>query len=298
MGSKQSKSQNDSKITDSSLKYYPTNNNNIVLKSETNKISNEMNIDSTLLTGTTAETLSQETNNKISNNKEELVPYKFEWNGSANEVKIAGSFLDNWEKSLPMIKNNEKNNFEIILNLAKKVHFFKFIVDNKWIISENYQSTKDVSNNINNFIDLTNYIPPIELLKNNTISEKKEKPKEKSKNNYDCKFPTLNELNVTTPKISGHYKPCFDLNYRSNQNIIKKFIDKDYLIYDENNILCENTSYKKILQCPHEKLSHVCSSSENLGDNNLKYMKICTSVKNKHKVCTIIYYKPRKNNLK
>ena len=295
MGSKLSKSQTDSKITDDSLQY-STPNNNTIINPEVNKLSNEKNTDTTLLTGTTAETISQEinnVNNKISNNKEEIVPYKFEWNGTANEVKIAGSFIDNWENSLPMIKNNEKNNFEIILNLPKKIHFFKFIVDNKWIISDKYQSTKDISNNLNNFIDLVNYIPPIELLNNQKTLGKKEKSKDK-KNNYDCKYPSINELNVTTPKISGHYKPSFNLDYRSNQNIIKKFVDKDYLIYDENNILSENTSYKKILQCPHEKLSHICSCADNLGDQTKKYMKFGISVKNKHKVCTIIYYKPKK----
>ena len=297
MGSKLSKSQNDTKIEDNSLKSSITNtNNNITTKLEINKLSNEIsNTNTTLLTGTTAETVSQEVNNKISNNKEELVPFKFEWNGNANEVKISGSFLDNWENYLPLMKNNEKNNFEIILILTKKIHFFKFIVDNKWVISDNYPSTKDISNNLNNFIDLTSYIPPVELVKYKKALDKKEKLREKKKdNNYDCKFPTLNELNVTTPKISGHYKPCFNLDYLSNQNIIKKFNNKNYLIFDENNILCENTSYKKILQCPHEKLSHMCSSIDN--NANRKYVKFCTSVKNKHKVCTIVYYTPKKYN--
>ena len=59
-----------------------------------------------------------------------------------------------------MIKNVETEIFEKIIYLPRAKHYFKFIVDNKWVCSNQYPTTMDNSNNQNNFIDLTNYTPP------------------------------------------------------------------------------------------------------------------------------------------
>ena len=99
----------------------------------------------------------------IFDNKFELVPFKFEWRENESnskkelEVIITGSFLNNWEQCIKMEKNPETNIYEYYTTLPKEKHFFKYIINNRWLCSDLYPTTKDESNNINNFIDLTNY---------------------------------------------------------------------------------------------------------------------------------------------
>ena len=246
------------------------------------------------------------TNNEISTKK---YPFKFEYKGNGKSVLLAGSFLDNWNNIKVMIKNKDTNNFERVVYLPKGKHQFKFIVDNKWLCSNQYPTIPDDQGNINNFIDLTNYSPPEEILKEELrkkLGEKKQEKNNKEINNsiisnnsnkeYTTIKPERNELNMNAPGIIRHYLPTFNLDYQSNQN---KFRTKKYLKFKERNIHTENNTYKKILVCPHEKLMHLCPNIEDLvlkrnnkGDNN--YIKICTTTRNKHKFLTTVYYTPWK----
>ena len=237
--------------------------------------------------------------NKDGNN---LFPFKFEWKGLGSSVILAGSFLENWTKFEPMIKNPETEIFEKIINLPKKKHYFKFIVDNKWVCSNQYPTTMDISNNQNNFIDLTNYIPPKDLVKIEEYKKGELKSyrskvivlDKNDKNGYNNRYPLINELNTNAPSTVTHYKPNFELDYQSRQNKIKKISRKNYLKYNEKNTLTENNTYKKILSCPHEKLLHFCQNINDLDINNKKRcIKGCTTIRNKHKYLTIVYYKPK-----
>ena len=51
----------------------------------------------------------------------------------------------------------EKGNFKCDINLPRQEIYFKFIVDDKWVFSNNYDKKDDGHYNINNYIDLTNY---------------------------------------------------------------------------------------------------------------------------------------------
>ena len=42
--------------------------------------------------------------------------------------------LEDWTKFEPMIKYPETEIFEKIISLPRTKHYFKFIVDNKWVI--------------------------------------------------------------------------------------------------------------------------------------------------------------------
>ena len=64
-------------------------------------------------------------NTKISELKEETVPYKFLWNKGGNNVKI-----------MEMKKIINTDIFEIIINLTKSKHEFKFIVNDKCLCSQ------------------------------------------------------------------------------------------------------------------------------------------------------------------
>ena len=241
----------------------------------------------------------------IKESNEKKYPFKFEWKGNGKSVLLAGSFLDNWNNIKVMVKNNNTETFERVIYLPKTKHQFKFIVDNKWICSNQYPTVADERGNINNFIDLTNYIPPenllneekkkkgelnqINLLNQSTTANNKNINYNKN-NDYTTKMPSIGELNMIPPNIIKHYLPKFDINYQSNQ---KKIGKKNYLKYKEKNLMDENNTYKKILVFPHEKLMHLCPNINYLNPKENNYMKICTTTRNKHKFLTTVYYRPR-----
>lgn len=243
---------------------------------------------------------------KIDKNK---VSYTFQWKDGGTNVVITGEFLNNWTTFITMIKNPETQVFEYKAELTLTKHYFKYIVDNKWICSSLYETEKDKDGNLNNYIDLTNYkIPPEELqtiqskkreITENKLKESTVKIKNKNnikskeidrKNKYDCKYPLINELNNMAPNITQHFKPYFCLDYQSNQN---RILRGKYLKYRRGNSTTENNSYKKILDCPHEKLLHLCPNIQDAVKGDKGIMKTSVSIRNKHKLITIVYYKPK-----
>ena len=308
MGSKYSKSNNEevkskpqywgSNFDDNSIK-----NNKYDIDTYSSSHQTQENTDSTILS---IKQITENENNKNKKEneeekekekeKEKLCTFKFEWKGWGSSVFLAGDFLNNWKDHTPMVKNAETQIFELILDLPKKIHYFKFIVDNKWVCSDQYPTTMDNSNNQNNYIDLTNYIQPDSLIKkeekNKKINKKSNKKKTivLEKNNYNCKYPLAHELNSTAPNAIVHYKPCFNIDYQSNQDKIDAKLNFNY---KEKNPLTENNTYKKILICPHEKLMHFCQNINDIKNTNKRYIKGCTTIRNKHKYLTIVYYKPK-----
>lgn len=231
----------------------------------------------------------------------EKVPFKFEWKGLGSSVILAGSFLQDWKKFIPMIKNTETEIFEKVVYLTKEKHYFKYIVDNKWACSSQYPTTFDNSHNQNNFIDLSNYSPPKDLIKREEYKKgeiKSHRSKvivldNNNKKKYNCKFPLTQDLNDKAPNVLIHYKPSFDIDYQSNQNKLKKIGTEICLNYKEKNSLTENNTFKKILICPHERLMHLCQSIGDLKNKNKRYIKGSTTIRNKHKYLTVIYYRPK-----
>ena len=264
----------------------------------------------------TSQNTQSETNNTIKSSSKKTIekkyPFKFEWKGNGKSVLLAGNFLDNWTNTEVLVKNNDTGAFELLLYLPKGKHQFKFIVDNKWTCSNQYPTMADERGIINNFIDLTNYSPPENLIvknsnkKNNEYSNRLPLKSELNltapnviehyrpiNNEYNTRLPLNCELNLTAPNIIEHYRPKFNLDYQSNQGIITK---KKYLKYKEKNLMNENNTYKKILVFPHEKLMHLCPNLNGLNSkgNNDKhdFIKISTTIRNKHKFLTTIYYRP------
>ena len=120
---------------------------------------------------------SETAENTKSEINEQKILYIFYWKDKGNTVQIAGSFLDNWNKREIMSKNLTTGQFEIKISIPRGIHQFKFIVDDQWKCSKDYEIIKDKSNNSNNIIDLTNYIPTNtnEIQKNAQNKKKKKK---------------------------------------------------------------------------------------------------------------------------
>ena len=246
-------------------------------------------------------------NSEIYDNRNKYIYYKFEWIGKGRNVLLSGDFSDNWKTKIYMKKNEETGIFEVILPLERKKFNFKFIIDGDWVCSKQYQTTYDNHNNLNNFIDLTNFNKnAIKKEKNqnniNSITCNNQetnnsfstyKKEEMKKRYYDCKYPLNNELNIVAPIIMTHYIYSFNIDYQSNQDFISVNPSKDFLQYKEKNFNTENNTYKKIMIWPHIKLLHSCSNLEDIINKEKNYFRICVTNRNKHKFLTIVYYKPK-----
>ena len=272
-----------------------------------NTYKNNTNYDESFSTSQNTQ-INQSEEQSTKNNKNEFsskkYPFKFEYKGNGKSVLLAGSFLDNWANIKVMVKNSKNDAYERVVYLPKTKHQFKFIVDNKWVCSDQYPTMPDERGIINNFIDLTNYVPPENLLKDELIKKLgRNEPEKMNKDNKEItnknndytstKMPRFNELNMIPPNIIQHYIPRFNLNYQSNQNRIGR---KKYLKYTERNLKTENNTYKKILVFPHEKLMHLCPSLNELNirgkSQKNNFIKISTTIRNKHKFLTTVYCRP------
>lgn len=268
-----SKEINNNKITDSQ-----DENSEYSLKYINNKIQSQVQSE-------TRETT------KVTVINDQKIPYKFEWKDGGNEVKITGSFLDNWNKKEEMKKNLSTGIHEIIIDLPRGIHQFKFIVDNRWVCSQYYKIINDQNNNANNIIDLTNYI-----MENNNNSSMKKKKKKLGKEHieYSCNFPNSSEINVEAPALPIHYGPFFNLNFQSKQESIVSYFHKSLFLNKSKTIL-ENDSFKTIITISHDKLLHICFNCEkNNNNDDEKYIRTSLTQRNKHKFLTLIYYTPKK----
>ena len=261
------------------------------------------------------------------------VPYKFEWKGEGKEVLLTGDFMD-WKGKIFMNKNEKTGYYEAVLPLEKKKYNFKFIVDGNWVCSSQYPTNFDSHKNLNNFISLYNYSPPKELFENSKNERKTEdisnynkidnnninqnnnkeendksqiisRKEDSRKKTYNCRYPLIHELNIIAPVVMWHYKPIFNLDYPSNQDLLTldrvknraKYKSNETrektLEYKEKNFFNENNTYKKIITCPHEKLMHFCTNLDDIKNLNINFFRLCTTTRTKHKFLTFIYYKPK-----
>lgn len=229
-------------------------------------------------------------NTKEANLNEQKISCKFEWKEGGSDVKIAGAFLENWTKKVDMSKNLSTGDYEIILNIPKGIHQFKFIVDNQWVCSKYYKIINDSNNNMNNIID-TNNIPSQMIVNNNNNSIIKKK-KKKEHIEYNCNFPNSNEINVEAPGLPMHYGPFFNLNYQTKQDLMKDYFKKN-LYFNKTKTILENNTLKTIITISHEKLSHICFNIEN-NNNNDNFIRTAITQRNKHKFLTLVYFSPKK----
>ena len=241
----------------------------------------------------------------------DLIPFKFEWKESGTDVKISGSFLDNWDRKEPLKFNSESKSYEITLNIPRGLNQFKFIVDDKWVCSKYYKIIKDKNNNDNNEID-TNAINESTMnssMNNNNILDIKKKKKKvgKGNNDYNCLIPTKSAVNAEAPIIPLYFRSYINIDFNSNQLDKAKFNDKlldlseekakdttkeneEMLILNKTKDLLETNTFKSIMTIPHEKLSHLFLYC----DSDNKYIRNAMTQRNKHKFLTVVYFSPKK----
>jgi hypothetical protein len=216
------------------------------------------------------------------------VPFTFYWKEGGNKVQLTGNFV-NWNQYFEMTEY-EKGNFKCEIILPKQEIYFKFIVDNKWVFSNNYEKRDDGHYNINNYIDLTNY--KIEEKKENNENKKKIQKKEKKTKNEKNKEKEIwcipknqDQMNAEAPCTPFHYQDPWRININSNQIIIGR---SKFLSFNYNSINDESNSYKKILYPEHINIFHILFPC--IGNKN--YSKVGLYYRFKQKAITFIYYKP------
>lgn len=243
------------------------------------------------------------TESTVDKTKNEYIPFKFEWKDEENspnpndekEVMITGTFLDNWNTIVPMIKNPETNIYEFRTSLTKSKHSFKYIINNKWICSNLYPTAKDDSNNLNNYIDLTKY--------SENISKKNKKQKENNKNNldeiytlnsegYNLKYPLIKDLNIKPPGVISNYKNTFCLDYQSNQNKFNNYFLSKKIYKNIISLNLNNCCYKKIFNFSNEKLEHLIENIEDILSSK-RYIRYSITQRRTDKLLTLVYYKPK-----
>jgi hypothetical protein len=256
---------------------------------------------------TTEENNKSTKSNSTMNNSEEKVKFKFQWKDKSNnpnkklEVLLVGSFLKNWENYEVMEKNNENGLYEYEMYLPRKEHLFKFIINNKWQCCDLYETKPDKDNNINNYIDLTNY--QSEQVKEKIYNDESfnlskelnninQSGSSINKDKSDIKYPELEQLNKKAPKVTNFYAKEFNIDNLSNQDKYDK--NKKFVVNHDNNILYGNVnnSYKKVFTFQHEKLGHLISEISGYYKIKNRILRTSTTERKKHKFLTIIYYKP------
>lgn len=259
--------------------------NNKKIKEEKNKINNKEEIDE--------DNVSKETKEDSNNTK---INYLFTWNEGGNQVKITGSFCD-WKIKFDMTKDPNDNIFKCQLPLENKIYQFKFIIDNEWKCSNKYSIKEDNSGNLNNILDLTNYIEKKEETKKKTSEKKvikieKENIKETEINKnkikrkesiYSSQYPS-NDSIIPLPLPNKRYYQSFKLDRYSHQNNIG---NKKYYEFFQKYSFSDETSSKPIFLLGHINLNHLISSKNKKMIN----IKNCMSFRFREKACTFIYYK-------
>ena len=231
---------------------------------------------------------------KIIFSSEIKIPFKFEWREGGTNVKLAGSFLDNWKKQVEMTKNMITGFFEVNLDVPLGIHQFKFIVDKKWVCSPKYSIIND-KNHANNIIDFTNYSHKMnrkgDIEKSHTKKKKKKPLKETIE--FSCTFPKTSEVNSEAPGIPQLFLPCFDLNNQTKQEYLKSRF-KNCLELNKRKSIIESNTFKEIIAFPHSQLSHICYNVgiENNRDKD-NYLRTAITQRIKHKFLTIIYFTPK-----
>ena len=134
-----------------------------------------------------------ETKNCSKTNLKE-VSYTFTWDEGGKNIKVTGTFVK-WGQFYEMKYYPEEKIFKCTIKLPREKHEYKFIVDGAWKYSKKQPIKKDNKNNINNILDLTNYIPSDSQKSNIEIKNKKIKIKKK---------PTKKKKKIRKKKDKGY----------------------------------------------------------------------------------------------
>lgn len=172
-----------------------------------------------------------------------------------------------------------------------------------WRFSKAHPTCNDGKGNINNIIDNTNYVHPINNInkdkrnkksskvnKDNNYNDSSNGEIKKNKfdlNEFNCDFPKKKDLHVEAMSCPDNYREWYDINWHSKQNKIGNqiYLKRKKVIYATS-----ESSTVRILHTPHVDLNHLCVKSK--SDKKGKCLISSCSTHYRNKILTYIYYKP------
>lgn len=83
-----------------------------------------------------------------------VIPTVFRWEHGGNHVYVAGTF-NGWHQKIPLHRSG--NDFITIQSLNPGRHAYKFVVDDEWRFAPDQPAIADLTGNINNVIDLSDF---------------------------------------------------------------------------------------------------------------------------------------------
>jgi len=307
MGTQVNKLNEDEFVNDEAKFWGSSNCESNINKVETITSSNENNENKAIIKNIIMPDEIEKTSSTSDKSKLDYVPFKFQWKEEDNspnkemEVMITGSFLNDWNLFMPMIKNPKSNFYEYQTTLSRDIHYFKFMINNNWKCSNLYPTSKDKSNNINNYIDLREVSEKNNTNTNSSGNRSKRekiyksiynKIYEESNEGYDLKYPLIKDLNSTAPKVMINYEKLFCLEYQSNQSKLNGLFFADKIYGNNDPGIYPRNCYNKIMSCPNEKIEHLIG---NIGDifSRKRYIRYSTTERKQDKLLTLIYFKPK-----
>ena len=80
--------------------------------------------------------------------------YKFEKGKKLESVLLCGSFTNNWKDKITLTFDPLTEKWSTIVRLPKGKHFYKYIVDNNWIINPMERNEKGRDGIVNNVVEI------------------------------------------------------------------------------------------------------------------------------------------------
>lgn len=130
---------------------------------------------------------------------ESYVPTVFKWEHGGRHVYITGTF-NHWERQIQMHRSG--NDFTYVHNLKRGKHAFKFIVDDEWRFAPDQPTIADIEGRINNFIDITDFVPYV----GDEHFFEKSKERKIADEEFRQHVPDLDEYTKEPPALPPHLR--------------------------------------------------------------------------------------------
>ncbi|TDH73905.1 uncharacterized protein CCR75_002979 [Bremia lactucae] len=130
---------------------------------------------------------------------EDVVPMVFKWEHGGRNVFITGTF-NGWDKQCFMHRSG--NDFTYIANLTRGKHMYKFVVDDDWRFAPDQLTMADVEGNVNNYVDVSDFVPLSDFDGKDGPQEDDEDPE----NPYARYIPEIDEYTKEPPPLPPHLR--------------------------------------------------------------------------------------------
>ncbi|KAL1921004.1 uncharacterized protein VTP21DRAFT_11639 [Calcarisporiella thermophila] len=186
------------------------------------------------------------------------VPTIVNWTMGGNRVYVTGSF-NGWKEKIPLVKSS--HDFTTVIELPHGTHRLKFIVDDEWKCSTDYETATDPNGNLVNYIEVVSDEEDIDICSTTDPLEQNSPP-----GSYAADIPHYEEqpTRAQPPSLPPH---------------LEKVLLNSHQVSREDN---------SVLPVPnHVVLNHLYACSIRDG-----VMALACTERYRKKYITVMFYKP------